>query len=84
MHNQMLELDRTKISLENSTNQLNALQHKQFVENRVYDDDETLTNADNVPTVAPEPKEEVNCAKCLTFRAEFLMILFFVFSQNYL
>lgn len=46
----MLQLDRTKIALENATNQLMALQHKQFVENRVYDDDETLANVDNVPT----------------------------------
>lgn len=50
----MLELDRTKIALENATNQLMALQHKQFVEQRVYDDDETLANVDNVPTEQPE------------------------------
>lgn len=54
MHKSMLELDRTKIALENATNQLMALQHKQFVEQRVYDDDETLANVDNVPTEQPE------------------------------
>lgn len=36
-----------------------ALQHKQFVENRVYDDDETLANSENVPT-DEKPPEEVN------------------------
>lgn len=51
----LLELNRTKISLENTTNQLMALQHKQFVENRVYDEDETLANTANVPI--EEPKE---------------------------
>lgn len=56
----MLDLDRTKISLENATNQLNALQHKQYVENRVYDEDETLANTENVPKIEPEPIEEVH------------------------
>lgn len=56
----MLELDRTKIALENATNQLMTLQHKQFVENRVYDDDETLANTENVPTAETVPTEEVN------------------------
>lgn len=50
----MLELDRTKIALENATNQLMALQHKQFVENRVYDEDETLANVNNVPVKQEE------------------------------
>lgn len=30
-----------------------SLQHSQFVENRVYDDDETLANAANVPVPNP-------------------------------
>lgn len=59
LHSSLLELDRTKIALENATNQLMALQHKQFVENRVYDDDETLANSENVPT-DEKPPEEVN------------------------
>lgn len=49
----LLDLDETKITLQNTTNQLMSLQHKQFVENRVYDEDETLANTSNVP-----PKEE--------------------------
>lgn len=56
----MLELDRTKIALENATNQLMALQHKQFVENRVYDDDETLANVENVPISHPETSDQVS------------------------
>lgn len=56
----MLELDRTKIALENATNQLMALQHKQFVENRVYDDDETLANVENVPISHPETTDQVS------------------------
>lgn len=55
----MLELDRTKIALENATNNLMALQHKQFVENRVYDDDETLANVDNVPVTDTNPSDKV-------------------------
>lgn len=55
----MLELDRTKVALENATNQLMALQHKQFIENRVYDDDETLANIDSVPTTNPNEIEQV-------------------------
>lgn len=60
MHSSMLELDRTKVALENATNQLMALQHKQFIENRVYDDDETLANVDSVPTANPNQIEQVN------------------------
>lgn len=55
----MLELDRTKIALENATNNLMALQHKQFVENRVYDDDETLANIDNVPVTDADQTDKV-------------------------
>lgn len=55
----MLELDRTKIVLENATNNLMALQHKQFVENRVYDDDETIANIDNVPVTDTDQTDKV-------------------------
>lgn len=55
----MLELDRTKVVLENATNNLMALQHKQFVENRVYDDDETLANIDNVPVTSTDQTDQV-------------------------
>lgn len=70
MHSSMLELDRTKVALENATNQLMALQHKQFIENRVYDDDETLANVDSVPTVNPNQIEQVN----FKFRIDFISI----------
>ena len=36
-----------------------ALQHKQFVENRVYDDDETIANVDNVPVTDTDQTDEV-------------------------
>lgn len=63
----MLELDRTKIVLENATNNLMALQHKQYVENRVYDDDETLANVDNVPVTDTNQSDNV----CLTSHFQF-------------
>lgn len=40
-----LDLDRAQVALGNTTNRLMSLQHSQFVENRVYDDEETLPNA---------------------------------------
>lgn len=62
-----LDLDRTKIALDNATNQLMALQHNQFVENRVYDDDETLTNVENVPTPSDRSESEVRvCVASVT------------------
>lgn len=39
-----LDLDRTHVALGNTTNRLMSLQHSQFVENRVYEDDEMLAN----------------------------------------
>jgi len=36
----LLDLDDCSIAFGNTVNQFNALQHEQFVENRVYDDDE--------------------------------------------
>lgn len=36
-----------------------ALQHKQFVENRVYDDDETIANIDNVPVTDTDQTDKV-------------------------
>lgn len=60
MHSSMLQLDQTKVTLENATNQLMALQNKQFVENRVYDDDETLANVENVPTTDPGTTNQVS------------------------
>lgn len=60
VHQMLLDLNQTKISLENTTNQLMALQHKQFVENRVYDEDETILNATNVPIEEPTKKNVVN------------------------
>ena len=45
-----LDLDATQVALGNTTNKLLALQHSQFVESRVYDDDETIANVQHVPT----------------------------------
>lgn len=53
-----LELDRSQVALGNTTNKLLALQHTQFVENRVYDDDETIANSEKVP-VNKDIAEEV-------------------------
>lgn len=39
-----LDLDRAHVALGNTTNRLMSLQHSQFVENRVYEDDEMLAN----------------------------------------
>lgn len=77
LHHSMLDLDRTNIALENATNQLMALQHKQFVENRVYDDDETIANVDNVPTVDAEQTDEVH--KLIEFCHTTVLIQFFFF-----
>ncbi|XP_055858650.1 WASH complex subunit 2 [Episyrphus balteatus] len=44
-----IKLDRTSIALSNVTNNLAALQYSKFVENRVHDDDETLS----VPVTVP-------------------------------
>lgn len=59
----LLNLDRTKIALDNTTNQLMALQHSQFIENRVYDDDETIANIDNVPIDEIKTDQEVVYSK---------------------
>lgn len=66
VHRMLLDLDETKITLQNTTNQLMSLQHKQFVENRVYDEDETSTNTSNVP-----PKEEPPKPKMVAFTFQF-------------
>lgn len=59
VHQMLLDLDETKITLQNTTNQLMSLQHKQFVENRVYDEDETLANTFNVPPKDESPKPKM-------------------------
>lgn len=48
-------IEHTSLALDNATNKLAALQHSQFVENRVYEDDEititeTKTNANSTPS----------------------------------
>lgn len=54
--NQMLlRADETNIRLDNINNKLSALQHTQFVENRVYEEDETISNAAEVPSIS-DPK----------------------------
>lgn len=55
-----LDLDKAKVALGNTTNKLLALQHSQFVENRVYDEDETLANIENVPVDISNECSEVN------------------------
>ncbi|XP_037923820.1 WASH complex subunit 2 isoform X2 [Hermetia illucens] len=49
IHRLGLDVDWTNVALGNVTNQLAALQHSQFVENRVYEDDETIANESEVP-----------------------------------
>lgn len=52
----MCDLDRTKVVLGNTTNKLMSLQHTQFVENRVYDDDDEIVG--NVPVELPSTANE--------------------------
>lgn len=63
LHELILGLDKTKIALDNASNQLMALQHKQYVENRVYDDDEMLANIENV--VIQNPSDVPVCLSSL-------------------
>lgn len=51
----ILEVDSSNVELANTANKLLALQNSQYVENRVYEDDET-TAIDT--TVATEKKNE--------------------------
>lgn len=55
----LLKLDETNISLGNTTNKLLALQHSQFVENRVYEEDETIANIEEVPNVVKTKPSEL-------------------------
>lgn len=59
LHKMQLDLDKTQVALGNTTNKLLALQHTQFVENRVYDDDETISSAQEAP-LNKEIGEEVS------------------------
>lgn len=85
----LLDLDKTKIALDNTTNQLMSLQHSQFVENRVYDDDETLANVENVPVESAKTETEV--LNCKLFYIEYKKIIliypsiaFFAFHRFHL
>lgn len=44
MNTMLLRADETRIRLGNTTNTLESLQNSQFVENRVYEEDETVAN----------------------------------------
>lgn len=55
----LLKLDETKINLSNVTTKLLALNNKQFVENRVFEDDETIANISEVPKM-----DESNVSIC--------------------
>lgn len=79
----MLQLDQTKVTLENATNQLMALQNKQFVENRVYDDDETLANVENVPTTDPGTTNQVSLVDIWINRLFLKTIIYCAKSSNY-
>lgn len=62
-----LDLDRAQVALGNTTNRLMSLQHTQFVENRVYDDDETLANSSNVPEISQPTAEKPNLVDALQY-----------------
>lgn len=53
----LLSADETNVRLDNINNKLTGLQQTQFVENRVYEEDETISNKDRdeVPSIS-EPK----------------------------
>lgn len=52
----LLNLNESNVYLGNTTNKLLALSHSQFVENRVYDEDETIANIVDVPVVTDTDK----------------------------
>lgn len=82
LHTLFLDLDQTKIALDNATNQLMSLQHKQFVENRVQDDDETLANADNVPIQADQTNSKVGFDHIVLLDVNATENDFITFSRN--
>lgn len=47
----MITLDDTKVSLSNVSAKLLSLQNNQFIENRVYEEDETIANISEVPKI---------------------------------
>lgn len=55
----MCDLDSAKVVLGNTTNKLMSLQHTQFVENRVYDDDDEIVgNVPNYILAAPNSEKK--------------------------
>lgn len=67
LHKMQLNLDRAQVALGNTTNRLMSLQNSQFVENRVYDDDETVANATNAPDISKSAMEKPNLIDALQY-----------------
>lgn len=61
MHKMMLDLSCTNIGLSNVTNKLLALQNSQFIENRVHEDDECITDNANKAMEIDRRPTEVKC-----------------------
>lgn len=60
----LLTSDETNIKLSNINNKLSALQNSQFVENRVYEEDETISNVAEVPCV-PDQKPSIGLVEAV-------------------
>lgn len=67
LHKMQLDLDKAQVALGNTTNRLMSLQHSQFVENRVYDDDETFASAANIPDISQSTAEKPNLVDALQY-----------------
>lgn len=59
------DLDRAKVALGNTTNRLMSLQHTQFVENRVYDDDDEVVASNSAQLTAAPTEEKKNLVEAL-------------------
>lgn len=67
LHKMQLDLDRAQVALGNTTNRLMSLQHSQFVENRVYDDEETLANSTSAVDKNQSTVEKPNLVDALQY-----------------
>lgn len=67
LHKIQLDLDKAQVALGNTTNRLMSLQHSQFVENRVYDDDETFASTANISDISQPTTEKPNLVDALQY-----------------
>lgn len=65
LNKMMSDLDRAKVALGNTTNRLMSLQHTQFVENRVYDDDDEVVASNSAQLTAAPTEEKKSLVEAL-------------------